>query len=312
MSLSELPLELLNTIALCADLHHLDLCNLWLIGSKLLNSKIANGLAELRISFNPLFFPTWPPILLQLTHLARLDIKNSHGSPNTPLPTTWITHISNTVKEMNLHCTGAFTAFQDVVRMPNTFPLLEKVRISGISGEEQGKNSTVAHWPKTLTSLILAASTPHRLLLDVASLPPHLAILSGDFYKLVNHSNCAFPESLQSLKLKLCRFTCDLIPLLPAGLKTLSASISLSGEEDQDDMMTTKGEMLDWAQSALAQLPRGLTSLNWPFVREYSRTALLALPPSLKSLSSGGNVDANNFDALPRSLTYFFDSCVAF
>lgn len=302
MKLADLPPELLSIVT--AYLHYLDVSNLSMSGFARLNRKLsAGGISELTVRFaSNLRTFVWPT-LFHLTRLTRLVIHDSYVGTTPLINTTMLAKVAQTVKDLKINCPGAFPALQEILlRYPGSFPALESLELTISYGEVT--DSDAARWPQSLTNLALTTSSTRHLNLDPATLPPHLTHLSGDFCKVVNPSNVAFPETLTALQVRIGRLVCDPIPLLPAGLKSLSISTLDFTDVPDGDRVPRAPEVEAWAKRSICKLPRGLTSLSWP-LNAYNREALQALPVTLTMLK-GATVQPADMEAMPAALVYAF------
>lgn len=278
MNLADLSTRLLSAIT--AHLHYLDVENLWLSGSSELNNKFSNGgVSQLTIIFSSSIHRfSWPGLLYRL-QLSRLSIEDwntdSKIRPISPdLLATW-----SLVSDLTLHCPGAFSALQSLLKVDTgSFSVLRVLTISILEGESHEEHETVL-WPQNLSTLILKTFSDRHLALDLSSLPPRLTTLDGLFSKIVNPQNGTFPASITMLHLGLDSLSCDPVPLLPIGLKDLCLYPSIkfceNGQEDFDS----------WAQRSIRSFPRTLTSLELEVQENFNRDDLKALAETLPNLT---------------------------
>lgn len=305
--LCDLSIDLLEPIS--AHLHHLDVANLFFVGCKILNAKLMKGgVTQLAVRWwsKSVRF-TLPFIFAQMTRLTRLTLANSCEGTTILATPEILSLLPSTLKFLHLDWAGAFSSLQSLLaRNPGTFPALESLSI------HVGHNNTVSEdvvplWPQSLLSLTLDVCLARRFVLHVSSLPKTLTLLDGNFLDLKSGQDeafAAFPESLTSLRLKLRAMSVDLVPMLPAGLKSIDVWFVGGFEGTWSD--TESEERSAWARAALAALPRGLTKLNWP-MQVLPKESIQSLPPKLEILEAG-SVLVEDWPLLPPSLTY----CSAF
>lgn len=308
MNLSHLPIEILCPIM--SYIHYLDIAKLWFVGCKALHAKFARGgVAVLSVHFSSnLRTFLWPSLFLQLSHLTHLEIHNQYYDNKIRITTAMLASASHTLKSLHVNALGAFTAFLDVAsRDPSAFLALETLQMS-VSRKEAANRDVVTRWPENLSTLILDVVERRHLNLNLSILPPHLTRLRGNWNKVVNPKQGAFPASLTALEIQLSRLTCDPIPLLPPGLKEMTMNVLGSGDPDDADPRTTKSDFESWAHRSLGALPCGVVLLDWP-LPAFNEEEVRSLPPNLTELRRTV-VAPNLLHLLPRTLQHI-DACAS-
>lgn len=297
--MEKLPVDLLCIVT--RDLHYLDIANLWFSGSTSLNARLARGgVAKLSVSVSSkLRRFAWPHLFGQLTRVSHFEMKDTIRESKILITASAFATVSKVVQELRFHLPGAFTAFHSVLSQDTgAFPTLKVLEMMIYDTDTEDRD-VVTRWPCSISSIFLRTNARRRLNLHLSILPPSLTVLEGEWCKLVNPENVTFPESLTSLKMKLSRLTCDPVPLLPKGLRSLMLHLTATLDVDEGGSMPADERRM-WAKETISKLPRGLTDLSWP-VGEFTLNDLEALPGRLEYLS-GGPILPAHFPLLPRSL----------
>lgn len=310
MLLVDVPLEVLDVIT--AHLHYLDVANLYLSGSSLLNAKFANGgVSQLKVCFSSnMPPPNWPSFFYHLPRLTRFECKYLSVDAYTPRVDPSFLATWKTIKSLILNCPGAFSALQSLLQADTAyFPAMEELFVLVSEGECPNADTRTL-WPRSLLSLSLHTYQAPELILDLSSLPPHLTVLDGIFYEIVNPTNGdTFPASLTKLRLCLSSLACDPIPLLPTGIRNLCIHRKLTATYEQNEFDA-------WAKRSILEhhLPRGLTSLEWTVNSRFDRDELKVLAEALPNLTALniGEVPLSNCDILPPLLDHCYGSGLSF
>lgn len=296
-SLSDLPDDLLEPIT--GYLHYLDIANLTFVGCKALNAKLTcGGVSQLTVRFVPSPKPfSWPSIWTQLAHLSKLTLSNFRLGAELVMTSNWLRLLPKTLKEFRSDFAGTFSALQPLLcENPNFFPTLEVLKIL-IGLKDTFSDGVVPVWPPTLLKLTLDSTVVHNMPLYLSSLPKSLTSFRGSYTDIRDASSATFPASLTSIQLSAQKLDCDVVFLLPVGLKRL---LLAGGFDPQQSWDERHANMEKW-KNLTAQLPRGLTSLSWHL--DICDTRVIQnLPPNLEKLQ-GGLIDPTLWHLLPDSIT---------
>lgn len=302
--LSDLPTDLLDLIT--RQLHYLDIANLRFTGCRMLNAKLLKGgVSQLTVQFSSKLVPfAWPNLFTRLTHLTHFTFDVSFSSLNQSIIEALLAPLSRTLRNLRIGCVDAFPALQHLLRQqPDSFQTLEELQLDCASTTHIPEDAAPL-WPRFLASLISHHSFGIAPLLHLCSLPNSLTSLAGDFYDIRNTQLGTFPEALTSIRLSLQNLTCDPVPLLPAGLKSLNISTRLETNFGWTEGAGEKAAMCAWVGRLMAKLPRGLTFLHWPILGLYSRGSLESLPSALETWT-GSYIKPHDWSLLPSSMTHF-------
>lgn len=288
-SLSNLPVEVFNTITLELDGRHIIL--LRLTGDINLNRRLSRG-GVTRFDFDRTFSHPYCLCLTPFENLSELCLKNTLRGPDLSKTLTFSPgSINARLRRISWPFYNSFTLFSTLLASgEHDFSGIEELELSADSqqpaehlGEKLSKLKKLrtlsidslndfhpAHLPRTITKCFIECEkvfwsdrSPY------SGLPPLL-------------------EDLKVHTFVLSKFTTP----LPPNLTSLSITSGIFSQQ------------MDIAD--MARLPPGLTSLNVPINEDNLSEILSALPPSLTHLifDDAPTISVDDLKRLPRSLTH--------